>query len=207
MKNIYKFNPSALDKNLFKQRASSKDGVKVSPEEKAKPKIPNYRYSNQIIIPGEITYQESPELGRGREINLDFQLRSGSGILIISSQADFDLDAVVEKMGDISEGGLRVYRNITPDRAGLWEFISDSERIIEIKFTYRGKGDTSPSDISDITVEELAEDYPVSNATCIFKYKEESVLVRYTGGDLIIDTDSDNVLENIIQRFEQNTIT
>jgi hypothetical protein len=61
-------------------------------------------------------------------------------------------------------------------------------------------------EIEDMDLAEVANNYPIDTATAVYEHNGRQILVRYTGGSIVVDTDDPDANEYIIQLFERDVI-
>lgn len=175
-------------------------------EQLATPLCENYPFDNQPIYYGELTYIEESEFGKSRNIECDYQYRSGSSLFVIRSEVDFAVERVIQEINSVAPEEFKIYRNLTPKRRGLWKFISSSDRVIEISFLNEEGKETKAEEFEGRSLAEVANEYPIDTATAVFNHDDQQILVRYTGGSIVVDTDNTEANEYITQLFERDVI-
>jgi len=166
----------------------------------------NYPFENQPIYSGDLVYHEESEFGGNRDIECHYQYRTGSGLFVLQSEVDLPLERVIQQINSVAPDQFHIYRNLSPKRESLWNFISSSDRVIEISFLNERGEETEAEKFENLELEEVANKYPIDTATAVYEHKEQQILVRYTGGSIVVDTDDSEANEYIIQLFERDVI-
>lgn len=166
----------------------------------------DYPYQGQSIYSGTLIYDERSEFGRARDIEIKYEYRTESGLFILQSDVDFPTDEVINEINSTSNNSFHVYRTLSPDRESLWDFISNSERVIEVSFLHSSEGEIDAAEISGESLPDVAMDLPIESATAVYKHDDQQILVRYTGGSIRIDAPSMEASEYIIQLFERDVL-
>ena len=172
----------------------------------ASPLCNNYPFQDQPVYYGNLIYHERSEFGGSRDIKCEYQYRTGSGLFALQSEVDTVLEQVIEKINSVASDEFHIYRNLSPRRGVLWNFISNSNRVIEISFLNEKGQETQADEFNNIELAEIASNYPIDTATAVYKHGNKEILVRYTGGSIVVDTDDPEANEYIIQLFERDVI-
>lgn len=172
----------------------------------ASPLCENYPYEDQPIYYGDLVYHEESEFGGSRDIECNYQYRNGSGLFVLRSEVDLPLERVIQEINSVAPDQFHIYRNLSPKRESLWDFISSSDRVIEISFLNERGEEAQAEEFENVDLTEVANNYPIDTATAVYDYDGQQILVRYTGGSIIVDTDDPEANEYIIQLFERDVI-
>lgn len=175
-------------------------------ERLATPLCENYPFEDQSIYSGDLMYHEESEFGGSRDIECNYQYRTGSGLFVLRSEVDLALDRVIQKINSVAPDKFHIYRNLSPKRESLWDFISSSDRVIEISFLNERGEETEAKEFENMDLSEVANNYPIDTATAVYDHDGQQILVRYTGGSIVVDTDGPVANEYIIQLFERDVI-
>ena len=151
-------------------------------------------------------YHEESEFGGSRDIECTYQYRTGSGLFVLQSEVDLPLERVIQEINSVAPDNFHIYRNLSPKRESLWEFISSSDRVIEISFLNELGEEADVEEFEDMDLAEVANNYPIDTATAVYEHNGRQILVRYTGGSIVVDTDDPDANEYIIQLFERDVI-
>lgn len=169
------------------------------------PVCENYPLGGQVRYTGTILYEEKPEFGKGREIEFKFEARAQSELLIIKSEVDASLGNVLNQVNAATESEFRIYRQLSPHRDALWDFIKGAQSVIEITLLDEYGQEVDLNELEDEN-QGIIEKYPIEDATFSYRYEDANILVRYTAGTLQIDADHPDATEYIIQLFERDVI-
>lgn len=172
----------------------------------ATPLCENYPFEDQPIYSGDLVYHEESEFGGSRDIQCSYQYRTGSGLFVLQSEVDLPLERVIQEINSVAPDQFHIYRNLSPKRESLWEFISSSDRVIEISFLNERGEETEAEEFENMGLAEVANHYPIDTATAVYEHDEQQILVRYTGGSIVVDTDDPDANEYITQLFERDVI-
>lgn len=176
-------------------------------ERLATPLCENYPFKDQPIYFGDLVYHEKSEFGNSRDIECNYQYRTDSGLFVLRSEVDLPLERVVQKINSVAPDEFHIYRNLSPKRESLWKFITkSSNRVIEISFLNERGEETEAEEFKNMELAEVANNYPIDTATAVYEHNGQQILVRYTGGSLVVDTDDSDANEYIIQLFERDVI-
>jgi hypothetical protein len=175
-------------------------------ERHASPFCEDYPFEDQPIYSGNLVYHEESEFGGSRDIECTYQYRTGSGLFVLQSEVDLPLERVIQEINSVAPDNFHIYRNLSPKRESLWEFISSSDRVIEISFLNELGEEADVEEFEDMDLAEVANNYPIDTATAVYEHNGRQILVRYTGGSIVVDTDDPDANEYIIQLFERDVI-
>lgn len=175
-------------------------------ERHASPLCEDYPFEDQPIYSGGLVYHEESEFGGSRDIECNYQYRTGSGLFVLQSEVDLPLERVIQEINSVAPDNFHIYRNLSPKRESLWEFISSSDRVIEISFLNELGEEADVEEFEDMDLAEVADNYPIDTATAVYEHDGRQILVRYTGGSIVVDTDDPDANEYIIQLFERDVI-
>lgn len=172
---------------------------------RVEPLCENYPFE-QTVYTGDLRYQEKSEITPGREIDIDFEYRPGSNLLIIELDQDVQsVQRIAKKIADGIPGTLNVYRNLHAPEDSLWEFLIQADRIIEINVLE--DGEEKPYDQTEATDPmEVIGSYPIENARVAYSFGGENIVVEYCQGTLQINSDQTQAREYIIQLFEREVL-
>jgi len=151
-------------------------------------------------------YHEESEFGGSRDIECSYQYRTGSGLFVLKSEVDLPLERVIQEINSVASEQFHIYRNLSPKRESLWGFISSSDRVIEVSFLNERGERVEAAEFKNMELAEVANNYPIDTATAVYEHDGQQILVRYTGGSIVIDTDNPDANEYIIQLFERDVI-
>ena len=175
-------------------------------ERLATPLCENYPFEDQPVYSGNLMYHEESEFGGSRDIECSYQYRTGSGLFVLQSEVDLPLERIIQEINSVAPDQFHIYRNLSPKRENLWDFISSSERVIEISFLNEWGEETEVEEFENMELAEVANNYPIDTATAVYEHGEQQILVRYTGGSIVVDTDDPEANEYITQLFERDVI-
>lgn len=175
-------------------------------EQEVQAKCDDYPFESQSIFRGGMLYRERSEITEGRDIEIDYEYRTESGLLVIKSQIDLPIEAIIKEINSVAPKKFHIYRSITPSRENLWKFISSSDRVLEITFLNEEGRETPVDEFEGFELSEIVDKYPINTATAVYEYEGRQVLVRYTGGSIVVDTEDSEANEYIIQLFERDII-
>lgn len=165
-----------------------------------------YPFERQSAYSGTIRYQEQAEIGGGRNVELEFELRNQSGLFILESDVDIpSVESVIQRLNELAPDEFIIYRSLTVHRERLWEFLRGADQLIEA--TVVGKaGDKM--ELNELDLEHLGEirEYPIESATVAFHYEGDQIVTRYTDGRLSIHCDNPQAREYVIQLFERDIL-
>jgi hypothetical protein len=170
------------------------------------PLCENYPFEDQTVYSGDLVYHEESEFGGSRDIECSYQYRTESGLFVLQSEVDLPLENVIKKINSVAPDQFHIYHNLSPKRENLWKFISSSDRVIEISFLNEQGEETEAENFENLELAEVANKYPIDTATAVYEHNEQQILVRYTSGSLVVDTDNPDANEYIIQLFERDVI-
>lgn len=172
----------------------------------ASPLCDNYPFEDQSIYSGELVYHEKSEFGGSRDIECNYQYRTDSGLFILRSEVDLPLEKVIQVINSVAPDKFHIYRNLSPNRESLWNFISNSDRVIDISFLNENGEEADAEEFEKMNLAKVATNYPIDTATAVYSHGGQQILVRYTGGSIVVDTDNPEANEYIIQLFERDVI-
>ncbi|WP_227380867.1 hypothetical protein [Haladaptatus halobius] len=174
--------------------------------EGVEPLVEDYPFSDQQIIRGSFLYDEPSEYTSGREIDVDFEYRSGSQLFILELDTDVrSLDSVVQSLTEAIPQEFIIYRNLHAPEDALWSFLEHADRILEIDILDEGQ-EVPYDEVEGVPREEVIGNFAIEKAEVGFNVEEHSIMVRYQGGDLQINSDWEYGREYIIQIFEREVL-
>jgi hypothetical protein len=169
------------------------------------PLCENYPFT-QTVHRGTLIYDEQSTYTPGREIEIDFEYRDGSGLFILELNTDVSsVDKLAQAVSDAIPEQFTVYRNLHAPEDALWDFLSQSDSIIDIQVLVEGR-EVSYDEIEGIDREDVIGEYAIESAEVGFVIDGHEIVVRYHGGDLQIETDWVDGPEYIIQVFERDVL-
>ncbi|WP_143420498.1 hypothetical protein [Halorubrum sp. Ib24] len=170
------------------------------------PIIDAHPYPNQVIITGNINYREESDYTQGRDISVEFELRTGSRLLIFEYESDIpSLSPVTEQFLEITDNSPKIYHNLHAPEDSLWDFLLASDRVVDITVLDGGR-EASYREVEDIPTQDVIGEYSIESASVGFQYEEESILVTYQNGNLQIESDHERAREYIVELFEREVL-
>lgn len=170
--------------------------------EEIKPLCDNYPFSQQVHR-GTIVYNEPSQYTPGRDIEVDFEYRDGSQLLILDLETDVNsVDRLAQSFADAIPAGFAVYRNLHVPEDSLWSFLKQADSIIEIRVLDQGQ-EIPYQEVDGVSREEVIGEYAIEKAEVGFVVDGHQIVVRYQQGSLQIDTDWPDGREYILQLFER----
>lgn len=197
---------NTLDSSIAKKPSASLESsisIQSLTSDSIEPLCDNYPFTNQQSICGHFIYDEPSEYTSGRDIEVNFEYRDGSELLILELNTDVNsMDNIAESLNEILPQELVIYRNLHAPEDALWSFLEQADRILEINILDEGK-ELPYEDVEGVPREDVIGNYAIENAEVGFSHGDHLIMVRYQGGDLQIETDWEDGREYIIQIFER----
>ncbi|GAA0217395.1 hypothetical protein [Halobaculum roseum] len=170
------------------------------------PLVENHPYPEQVVFTGEATYDEPSNYTNGREIHLDFELRTGSRLFLLEFQTDIDsVESVTTLFSQAADESVTIYRNLHAPEDALWSFLEQADRVINITVLDEGE-EVSYREVEDVAAADVIGSYAIESAEVGFNYNDASVYVRYRDGSLQVESDADDGEEYVIQLFEREVL-
>lgn len=170
------------------------------------PIIDPHPYPNQVIITGTVNYREESDYTQGRDISVEFELRTGSRLLIFEYETDIpSLSPVTEQLVEITDDSLKIYHNLHAPEDSLWNFLLASDRVVDIKVLDEGKA-VPYREVEEVPTQDVIGKYSIESASVGFQYEGENILVTYQNGNLQIESDHERAREYIIELFEREVL-
>ncbi len=170
------------------------------------PIIAPYPYPDQVIITGNISYREESDYTKGRDISVEFEMRTGSRLLIFEYETDIpSLSPVTEQLLKVTNNSLNIYHNLHAPEDSLWDFLLSSDRVVDITVLDGGR-EVSYREVEEVPTQDVIGEYSIESASVGFQYEEESILVTYQNGNLQIESDHERAREYIIELFEREVL-
>ncbi|MBX0287539.1 hypothetical protein EGH22_14495 [Halomicroarcula sp. F28] len=161
-----------------------------------------YPFTGQEVITANLSYTEPSEYSRGRQLEFEIEIRTGSNLFVLDSDVDVNLNNLLSILNEnCASSGFRVYRSLTPSRQSLWDFIQMSHSIIDLTVINQRGEEESISEIDEN--QNSVRQYPVEDATLSFQYNGRKILVHYAQGSINIDYNSNEEREYILQLLER----
>lgn len=163
--------------------------------------LPDYPYPDQTIVRGEYQYESSPRFGGSETGEGSFQIRTGSGIVILHTQDDRPRPKkVFSALNQAINGDANIKKNFVPNQNRVWQFIErGNPRDLKV-ITPSGRIKSAKE--IDVEWDDMKGKYPVELAVLEFTLDGEDVRVRYHDDSLEIQSSDEREREYVIQIFE-----
>lgn len=169
------------------------------------PLCDNYPFE-QYSYKGTLTYQEQSQYTKGRDISVGFEYRDGSNLFLVELETDFSPIAdITDALEEAIPNKITVYRNLHAPEDALWDFLKESDRIIDIRVLDDGQ-EISYREVEGYTVEEVIGHFAIERAQVGFNYQNNQIVVDYRQGEIQIESDWEQGREYIIQLFEREVL-
>lgn len=170
------------------------------------PIISDHPFPEQTIVDGVAIYDEPSTFTEGREIKVDFEIRTGSRLILFEYQTDLSsLEPVTEQLRQVVDDNLSIYHSLHAPEDALWDFLTTANRIIEIDVLNNG-AEVPYSEVENTPVADVIGNFAISQAKVGFDYNNEQILVSFREGKLQIESDIEESREYIIQLFEREVL-
>jgi hypothetical protein len=163
--------------------------------------LPDYPYPDQTIVRGEYHYESSPRFGAPETGEGSFQIRTGSGMVILHTQDDRPRPKkVFSALNQAINGDADIKKNFVPNQNQVWQFLEwGNPRDLKI-ITPSGRIKSAKE--IDVEWDEMKGKYPVELAVLEFTLDGEDIRVRYHDDSLEIQSSDEREREYVIQIFE-----
>ena len=164
--------------------------------------IDEYPFPEQDIIRGEYQYESSPRFGQPETGEGQFDIRTGSGMIILHSRDDRPRPKkIFRALDQVINGEAEIKQNFVPSQNQIWDFVERADDQREVKVITPSGRIKSVNEV-DISWEEMRGQYPIEVASLVFYHDEEPIRVRYNEDSLAIEPNDETSREYIIQIFE-----
>lgn len=164
--------------------------------------IDGYRYDGQNIIKGEYQYESSPRFGGSETGEGEFQIRTGSGMVILRTADDRPRPKkIFRALDQVINSDTNIKRDFIPNQRQAWDFIERADEYLEIKVV-TPNGQITSANHTNTAWEDMVGRYPIEIASLVFYWRGHEIQVRYHDDTLEIEPDEDDNREYIIQIFE-----
>lgn len=212
MDSIRRANRGNIGRQDISEISSESVRVEIDPDgETVDPVVEDYPYPYLTKYTGVVYYQESspvPSLSPEEE-DINFQYREESGLFILKGDIDeTQSKAILQKLNTrLEDEADDVLMSVSHDRASLWSFIFSASSQTQIVARDKNGDELSYEEISDLTRQELVEDYSLDRARAVFYHQGERINVSYDTGILnFVDSASNDAKEYVLQLFEKYVV-
>ncbi|WP_162994064.1 hypothetical protein [Halalkalicoccus subterraneus] len=172
-----------------------------------------YPYPEQSILEGTFKYEDESFLGIA-SASVAFQLRRGSRVLFVqkksgSAKLRSIVSALDERLDHELGEDVTVHDQFHPSREGIWSFIHSAEWVSSLTLRIQSEdvSFTEYAESENISFEDIDGEYPIAFADLVFEAPwGDPVSVIYDHGHLEVATNSDELYEFILQRFETDVL-
>jgi hypothetical protein len=164
--------------------------------------IDDYLFPEQDIIKGEYHYQSSPRFGQPETGEGQFEIRTGSGMIILHSRDDRPRPKkIFRALDQVINGEAEINQNFVPNQNQMWDFVEWAEERREVKVITPSGRIKSTGEV-DVAWEEMRGQYPIEVASLVFYHDGDPISVRYNEDSLVIEPNEETAREYVIQIFE-----
>ncbi|WP_049970791.1 hypothetical protein [Haladaptatus cibarius] len=167
-----------------------------------------YPFPNQKIIHGSYQYESNPRFGSSEAAEGSFQIRCGSGLVILQTENDRPRPKrILTALDEAINSGFEIKEDFVPNQRKAWEFIEQAEEILNLQL-FTSHGSVKQAGEMNSAWEEMKERNPIKSAYLEFERDTgETIQVEYQDDRLLIESDADEAREYILQIFESTVIS
>ncbi len=170
------------------------------------PIVENHPYPDQTIVRTIATYHEPSSYTSGRDIEIEFEIRAGSELVLFEYQTDLSTtEPVTNSFRQAAGNNLQIYHSLHAPEDALWEFLSNSNRVINISVLDEGQ-EVTYTEVEETEPEDVVGEYAIASAEVVFEYEGNQMLVSYNDGSLQVESDWSLGREYVIQLFERDVM-
>lgn len=163
--------------------------------------LEDYPFSEQDIVRGRYHYESSPRFGQSETGKGKFQIRTGSGLIILQTQDDRPRPKkIFSALNQAIDGDAEIKENFVPNQNQVWNFIEHGD--IQELNVITPNGQIKSANQVSVDWEEMSSQYPIEIALLSFYLDGEEIRVRYHDDSLEINSDISSEREYVIQIFE-----
>ncbi|QFU83371.1 hypothetical protein [Natronorubrum aibiense] len=167
-----------------------------------------YPFSDQKIVRGTYEYESSPRFGSPEKAEGEFQIRSGSGLIILQTDSDRPRpEKILKALENSINSGFEIKSDFVPNQRKAWDFVEKSDKVLSLKL-FTPSGSVKRANEIDSDWDELKNQSPIKNAYLEFENADgEPIQVEYLNDRLIIDSEVQSDRDYIIQIFESTVVS
>lgn len=170
------------------------------------PAVSDHPFADQRVYEGTALYHEPSEYTAGRDIEVTFELRTGSQLILVESETDLpSIDDITAQLRAATGERFDVYRSLHAPEDALWDFLTSANRVLEITVLDDGL-EVPYQEVDGAPVEEVIGEYAISRAQVSIEHDTDQMLVTYRDGTLQVESDWDGGRDYIIDLFEREVL-
>jgi len=166
--------------------------------------LTGYPYPDQEVVKGNYQFESSPRFGGPETGEGTFQIRTGSGMIILQTEDDRPRPKkIFQALDQAINGETSIKQTFVPNQNQVWNFLERADRYRELKVV-TPNGLIKSANQVNIDWEEMKGRYPVEIAHLEFDFAGDDgpIPVRYRDDTLEIGVDDPDAREYVIQIFE-----